>query len=141
MPTALRWLSTVLLAGITTQFLLAGVGAFGATDYRVHSALGSALVAVGAIAFSFAAATRSHRLVTSVVLVLLAVQVALSVIAVDVTRWVGALHGLNALVLAAIAGSLTGRLWEEHRTRTRGDGSHRPGRPAEAHPVERARVD
>jgi heme A synthase len=106
---------TLIMAGVVVQFFLAGAGAFGATDFDVHRVIGDALVAVAAVAFSFAAAARRHRVATLVVLVLLALQILLAVVATDSERWVGALHGLNALAVGAVAGSLTGRLWYEAR--------------------------
>lgn len=106
---------TLIMAGVVTQFFLAGAGAFGATDFDVHRLIGDALVPVAAVAFSFAAAARRHRLTTLIVLVLLALQIVLAIVATDSERWVGALHGLNALAVGAVAGSLTGRLWYEAR--------------------------
>ena len=121
-----------MMAGIAAQLFLAGAGAFGATDYDVHEAIGSALIAVGAVAFSFAAAARRHRIVALAILVLLALQIAFAAIATDSERWVGAVHGLNALVIAAIAGSLTGRLWEETRTVAVERSPRRAHRPQDA---------
>jgi hypothetical protein len=132
-----RWLMTLIMAGVVVQFFLAGAGAFGATDFDVHRIIGDALVAVAAVAFSFAAAARRHRRATLIVLVLLALQIVLALVATDSERWVGALHGLNALAIGAVAGSLTGRLWYEARAgrdhvarRSTPSGEDRvPGRP------------
>jgi len=78
-----RWLIRLMMAGVALQFFLAGAGAFFATDFDVHRAVGYALIPVGAVAFSFAAAARRHRVMTLVALVLLGVQAALGVIAAD----------------------------------------------------------
>jgi hypothetical protein len=107
---------TAIMAGVVTQFFLAGAGAFGATDFDVHRLIGDALVPVAAVAFSFAAAARRYRVVTLVVLFLLGLQIVLAVVATDAERWVGALHGVNARAIGAVAGSLTGRLWYEARS-------------------------
>jgi len=125
---------TLIMAGVVVQFFLAGAGAFGATDFDVHRLIGDALVPAAAVAFSFAAAARRHRVATLIVLVLLALQIVLAVVATDSERWVGAIHGLNALAVGAVAGSLTGRLWYEARAgRSHGPRGSTPAGQARSH--------
>ena len=49
-----------------------------------------------------------------VLLVLLVVQVLLAWLG-GAVAWLGVLHGMNALAVAGVAGSLAGREWAMHR--------------------------
>lgn len=111
-----RWLLTLIVAAIFLQFFLAGAGAFGATDYDLHTGIGMALVPAALLALGLAALASRHVPTTTVLLVLLVVQWVLGTVASEQEPWLGALHGLNALAVGAVAGTTTGRAWQQART-------------------------
>jgi hypothetical protein len=128
------WASLVSLA-IIVQVGLAAYGAFNATDksddqgtigkdavsdgFSAHAALGY-IILLGAIfllvlAFASRRAGDSGRVRWSgLILGLLVVQVLLAW-AGSASAWLGILHGMNALAIAGVAGSLAGREWAAHR--------------------------
>ena len=103
--TAQRAVAIVTLALIATQFFLAGAGAFGATGYDAHKTVGSILVLVILVGLVVAVVARRHPIHAAIVLGVAVLQVALGAIGED-TPWIGALHGLNAIVVMAAAGTL-----------------------------------
>jgi hypothetical protein len=116
--TALRgWLSLIMV-GIAAQFFFAGAGAFGATSYDTHKTVGSLVVVAGLIAVPLAfAAARSWIRPLVIGAVLLVVQGILGSTGLH-HPWLGALHGLNALAIAAVYGSTTGLAWKARSLET-----------------------
>lgn len=110
-----RWVSTLIVAAGAMQFFLAGAGAFGATDFDLHVAIGRALIAAALVALGLAALGRRHVRMTTVVLLLLVVQWVLGKTGSEEEPWLGALHGLNALAVMGVAGAMTGRTWRATR--------------------------
>ena len=66
-----RVLATLIAAGVAAQFFLAGAGAFGATSFSPHRALGWALLVLAGLAFVVALA--AMRFVRHSVMLLLLV--------------------------------------------------------------------
>ncbi|HEX5247623.1 MAG TPA: hypothetical protein VFW41_10890 [Gaiellaceae bacterium] len=103
-----RVLLSVFTLGVVVQFFLAGLGVFrvehGASDARFdhvfapHRALGNVLLIVALL-----------------VLVLVLLVFLQSILANNGPSWVRALHPVVAVLILALAGSFTGRLWREHR--------------------------
>jgi Family of unknown function (DUF6220) len=100
--------ATALL--VATQFFLAGAGAFGATSFDAHRAVGSIAVLVALVGLALAALTRRHRGHSAAVVGLLVLQFALGSLGSD-EPWIGALHGLNALAVMGAAGTLARANW------------------------------
>jgi hypothetical protein len=110
-PSTQRFLATLIAAGVAVQFFLAGGGAFGATSFNAHRSLGWALLLFAGAAL--AVALPAARLVRRSVLLFLvvALQDGLGVLGADTQAWFGALHGANALAVAAAAGTLARSAW------------------------------
>ncbi len=135
MSSAFRiWASIVSLA-IIVQVGLAGYGAFHAVDesddkgtigknvvsdgFSAHAALGYIIFLAALVLLVLALIARRAggpgRLKWSgAILGLVVVQILLAW-AGSASAWLGALHGVNALAVAGIAGSLAGREWAAHR--------------------------
>jgi hypothetical protein len=97
-----RAVAGLTLLGVAGQFFLAGAGAFGATSYDAHRALGVALIAAGPLGLILAAAARSrvaHALALEVALLL---QLLFGHLGMH-HPWIGAVHGLVAIGVAALA--------------------------------------
>jgi hypothetical protein len=108
--TALRlWLTLTMLA-IGSQFFFAAAGAFGAMSYDTHKTVGGLLVLAGLVALALGTAIRRYIVPLAIGFVLLIVQYFLGRNGFQ-HPWLGALHGLNALAIAAVLGSTTGRAW------------------------------
>jgi hypothetical protein len=106
-----RVLASVVAAGVAVQVFLAGAGAFGATGYGPHRALGWALLIVALVELLVAvAASRLIRHSTALVLVVGA-QVVLGVLGSETQAWFGAFHAVNALAVMAAAGTLARAAW------------------------------
>ena len=133
------WASLVSLA-VIVQVGLAGYGAFHAVDesddkgtigknavsngFDAHAALGyiiflAALVLVVLAFLSRRQGGDSARVKWAGGLVLLIVLQVLFAWAGDAAAGLGVLHGMNALAIAGVAGSLAGREWAAHRAGTR----------------------
>ena len=106
-----RVLVTLIVAGVGFQFLLAGAGAFGATSFNAHRALGWALLFLAGIAFVVALAAMKLVRHSGALLLVVALQAGLGVLGAETQAWFGALHGLNALAVMAAAGTLARRAW------------------------------
>ena len=129
------WASLVSLA-VIVQVGLAAYGALHAVDvsddngtigktsvsdgFAAHSALGYTIFLAALILLVLALIGRrslgSARVKWSGGLVGLIVVQILLAWAGDATPWLGILHGMNALAVAGIAGSLAGREWAAHRS-------------------------
>jgi hypothetical protein len=97
-----RLIAGLTLLGVAAQFFLAGAGAFGATSYNAHRALGVALIAAGAVGLVLAAASRSHVIRAVAFEAALLFQLPLGHLWMH-HPWVGAIHGLIAIGVAALA--------------------------------------
>jgi hypothetical protein len=104
-----RWLARLILAAVAAQFVLAGAGAFGAKSFKPHTAIGWVTAALCLIAVAVAALGRRELSATALLFAVVAVQVALGVLGERTSAWFGAVHGLNALIVAGAAGNLTRR--------------------------------
>jgi len=104
--TTQRLLTALIAAAIVAQVFLAGAGAFGATSYAAHRALGWSLVVGGAV--ELVVALLAMRLVrrSSILFLLLALQAALGSLGANTEAWLGAFHAVNALAVMAAAGML-----------------------------------
>jgi hypothetical protein len=111
-----RLLAVLVVAGVAIQFFLAGAGAFGATSYSPHKAVGYALTATALIALLVALLTRRLLLPSLLLVGALVVQVALGSLGTSSSNWFGAFHGLNALVVMGTAVNLARRTARLHRT-------------------------
>ncbi len=129
MKSAFRiWASFVSLA-IVVQVGLASYGAFNAVDksddkgtigkngvsdgFTAHAALGYIILLVLALVARRAGATDRVKW-SAGIFGLLVLQVLLAALG-HATAWLGVLHGMNALAVAGVAGSLAGREWAAHR--------------------------
>jgi Family of unknown function (DUF6220) len=120
-----RYLFSLFTLGVVVQFFLAGLGAFHVRDggtgssfdhgFGPHRTLGNVLLVLGLLILVTAIAARlSHaRLLVSLLMPLLVFLA--SVLANHGPTWVRAFHPVVAIVVAALAGSFTGRLWRERR--------------------------
>jgi hypothetical protein len=128
------WASLVSLA-VIVQVGLASYGAFNAVDesddkgtigknavsdgFTAHAALGYIILLAAIILLVVAfLATRGGdraRVRWSGGIVLLVVIQILLAWAGGAAAWLGVLHGMNALAVAGVAGSLAGREWAAHR--------------------------
>lgn len=135
MKSAFRiWASFVSLA-IIVQVGLAGYGAFNAVDksddkgtigktavsdgFNVHAALGYIILLAALIllvlAFLARRAGSADRVKWSAAIFgLMVLQILLAALG-HAVAWLGVLHGINALAVAGVAGSLAGREWAAHR--------------------------
>jgi len=100
-----RAIAVLTMALIATQFFLAGAGAFGATSFDAHKTVGSTLVLVVLLQLVVAALARRHVVHAAILVGVTVLQVVLGSLGAD-TPWIGAFHGLNALVVLAVAGTL-----------------------------------
>ncbi len=128
----LKWFSAVYVIAIIVQVFLAGEGIFGMKNIESseecnkagasciadsktldpHRALGFFLTMPGALLFLIVALLawypdRRVRIVSIVVPILTFVQIVLP----GLGRWGGAFHPLNAILVLALFGWLTHRLW------------------------------
>lgn len=109
---ARRLLAALIAAAIAVQFFLAGAGAFGATSFDPHRALGTALIPAALVLALLAGLARRDVPLSMLLVVLLALQLGLAALAADSTAWLGALHGLTAVAVLAVAGNLTRRAFQ-----------------------------
>jgi hypothetical protein len=107
------WL-TLMMVAIASQFFFAAAGTFGAMSFDAHKTIGSLLVLAGVVALALGLAVRSYAIPLAVGLVLLVIQVFLGRNGFA-HPWLGALHGLVAVAIAAVFGSTTGRAWRAAR--------------------------
>jgi hypothetical protein len=108
-PVALqRGLQALAMALIAAQFFLAGAGAFGATSFDAHKAVGSILVLVALLGLLAAALARRFVGHAALFLGVTVLQLVLGTLGAD-TPWIGAFHGLNAVVVMAVGGTLARR--------------------------------
>lgn len=104
-----RWLSVVVVAPVAGQFLLAGAGAFHATSFQPHTALGWAIGFGSVLVLLVALAARNERPASAALFATVVVQIALALLGTHSSAWFGALHGLNAVTVLGAAGNLARR--------------------------------
>jgi hypothetical protein len=107
---AQRGLATLAMALIAAQFFLAGAGAFGATSFDAHKSVGSVLVLVVLLGLLVAALVRRHVAHAAIFLGVTVLQLVLGTVGSD-EPWVGAFHGLNALAVMGVGGTLARKAW------------------------------
>jgi uncharacterized protein DUF6220 len=120
-----RVILSVFTLGVVVQFFLAGLGVFrvqhGASDARFdhvfgpHRALGNVLFIVALLVLLAALFGRLGRGQVLLGLVLSLLVFLQSVLANNGPSWVRAVHPVVAVLILALAGSFTGRLWRERR--------------------------
>jgi Family of unknown function (DUF6220) len=99
----------VYMLGVVVQFFLAGLALFGTGDYETHRWLGYVLALISVVLVGIAIGAKMARSLTAlstVLVVLNAVQIAL--VEIDIQE-VQALHVLNALAIALVANMLVHR--------------------------------
>jgi Family of unknown function (DUF6220) len=98
-----RVLSLLFLAGGAVQFFLAGLAAFGGTDWEAHQAWGTVLTALALVLVILAAVGRRGALQASAILLgLMILQNVLGGVGNDVPV-LGALHPVNGLLILGVA--------------------------------------
>jgi hypothetical protein len=107
---AQRAIAVLTMALIATQFFLAGAGAFGATSFDAHKAVGSALVLVVLVGLVAAALARRHTGHAAILVGVTVLQLVLGSLGTD-EPWFGAFHGLNALVVMGVGGTLARKVF------------------------------
>ena len=107
--TAHRQLARLIAAAVVVQFFLAGAGAFGATSFQPHKALGWLLLVLAVVEMLLALLARRLVRHSGALLVVTAVQAILGVLGSDTSAWFGAVHAVNALGVMAAAGTLARR--------------------------------
>ena len=125
---AFRYLLTIFIVGVAVQFFLAGLGVFRAQHasdhgtvgdkqfgdfFHPHVVLGNVLLIVGIVVFVAALAGRMGRRWVLPALALPILVELQFVFAHNGPSWFRALHVLNALAIAGLAGSQTGLAWRE----------------------------
>jgi Family of unknown function (DUF6220) len=121
-----RVLLSVFTLGVIVQFFLAGLGVFRVQDgassshfdhvWGPHRTLGNVLFIVGLLVLVAAIVARLGRTRVLLSLVLPLLVFVQSVLANNGPSWVRAFHPVVAVIILALAGQFTGRLWREQRT-------------------------
>jgi uncharacterized protein DUF6220 len=102
-------LTVLFLVGVVVQFFLAGLYVFGSTSIESHRVLGFILAAAPLLLIVLALVGRLPRRTVLLTVLLLGLSVLQSILAnVDIDE-VGALHPVNALVIAFVAYGLMQR--------------------------------
>ena len=96
-------LTVLFLLGVVVQFFLAGLYVFGGTSIESHRVLGFILAAAALLLIILAVVGRLPRKTVLLTILLLGLSVLQSILVnVDIDE-VGALHPVNALVIAFVA--------------------------------------
>ena len=96
-------LTVLFLLGVVVQFFLAGLYVFGGTSIESHRVLGFILAAAALLMIILAVVGRLPRKTVLLTILLLGLSVLQSILVnVDIDE-VGALHPVNALVIAFVA--------------------------------------
>lgn len=99
----------IYLVGVVVQFFLAGLGAFGATNYDTHKAFGYVLGILSIGMLVLAIVGKVPRDLVSLAAVLLGLNVVqVLVVHADIDD-IAALHVVNALAIAGVAFALVRR--------------------------------
>jgi Family of unknown function (DUF6220) len=120
-----RVLLSVFTLGVIVQFFLAGLGVFRVQDgassshfdhvWGPHRTLGNVLFIVALLVLVAAIVARLGRTRVLLSLVLPLLVFVQSILANNGPSWVRAFHPVVAVIILALAGSFTGRLWREQR--------------------------
>jgi Family of unknown function (DUF6220) len=120
-----RVVLSVFTLGVIVQFFLAGLGVFRVQDgassshfdhvWGPHRTLGNVLFIVGLLVLVAAIVARLGRTRVLLSLVLPLLVFVQSVLANNGPSWVRAFHPVVAVIILALAGQFTGRLWREQR--------------------------
>ena len=120
-----RVLLSVFTLGVIVQFFLAGLGVFRVQDgassshfdhvWSPHRTLGNILFIVGLLVLVAAIIARLGRTRVLLSLVLPLLVFVQSILANNGPSWVRAFHPVVAVIILALAGQFTGRLWREQR--------------------------
>jgi hypothetical protein len=102
-------LTVLYLLGVVAQFFLAGLGAFHATGYDAHRALGFILGIGSVVMFVVAVVGRLPRVTLLITLLLLGLNVLQIVLANIDVEAIAALHAVNALLIFVTAHTLMQR--------------------------------
>jgi hypothetical protein len=130
MRTAFRIIATLTSLAVIVQVGFAGYGAFNAVDkaddagsvtktslengFDPHGVLGTIVVVLMLLLLIVALVARYRIRIAGLLLSLGIIQMLLAWGA-DGAAWVGFFHGINALAIAGIAGSLAGEEWRAAR--------------------------
>ena len=129
MRTAFRIIASLTSLAVVIQVGLAGYGAFNAIDkadnasvtkktiengFDPHGVVGTIVLALMLILLIVGLIGRTHVRTAAILFALGIVQILLAWGGTG-AAWVGFFHGVNALAIAGIAGSLAGNLWREAR--------------------------
>ena len=125
MVSAHRVLLSVFTLGVIVQFFLAGLGVFRVQDgassshfdhvWGPHRTLGNVLFIVGLLVLVAAIVARLGRMRVLLSLALPLLVFVQSILANNGPSWVRAFHPVVAVIILALAGQFTGRLWREQR--------------------------
>jgi Family of unknown function (DUF6220) len=120
-----RVLLSVFTLGVIVQFFLAGLGVFRVQDgassshfdhvWGPHRTLGNVLFIVGLLVLVAAIVARLGRMRVLLSLALPLLVFVQSILANNGPSWVRAFHPVVAVIILALAGQFTGRLWREQR--------------------------
>ena len=98
-----RVLSLLFLAGGAVQFFLAGLAAFGGTDWDPHQLWGTVLTVIAlVIAILSTVGRRAAAQASTILLLLMVLQNVLGAVGTDVPV-LGALHPINGLLILGVA--------------------------------------
>lgn len=130
MRTAFRIVATLTSLAVIVQVGFAGYGSFNAVDkaddagsvtkhslengFDPHGVLGTVVVVLMLVLLVIALVARYRIRIAGLLLALGIVQMLLAWGA-DGAAWVGFFHGINALAIAGVAGSLAGSEWAAAR--------------------------
>jgi hypothetical protein len=122
---AYRWLTIVFFVGVVVQFFLAGLGVFGMdvasnlddqSSLDPHRMLGNVLIAIALGLAVLILVARPTRRVALPYLVLLVLSILQSVFANAGGEVLGGLHGLTAIAILGLSGSLAHRAFRREVT-------------------------
>jgi Family of unknown function (DUF6220) len=104
-----RVLAASIVAAIALQFALAGAGAFHATSFRPHTALGWAIGVAALLALAVAFLARAEVRSSALLVLAVVAQIVLALLGTHASAWFGAVHAANALVVMGAAVNLARR--------------------------------
>jgi hypothetical protein len=129
MRTAFRMVASLTSLAVIVQVGFAGYGAFNAIDkadhqsvtkktiengFDPHGILGTIVLVLMLVLLVVALAARVNVRIAAILFALGIVQLLLGIGATH-AAWVGFFHGVNALAIAGVAGSLAGNEWKRAR--------------------------
>jgi hypothetical protein len=131
MRTAFRIIATLTSLAVIVQVGFAGYGAFNAIDkaddagsvtkdaiengFDPHGIFGLVVLVLMVVLVLVSLAAGRYKARTVTVLLVLGIVQMLLAAGADAAAWVGFFHGVNALAIAGVAGSLAGEEWRQAR--------------------------